>query len=273
MKKYIIPFLLSFLLFFICTPLRNWGLINASIIETICYSIITYLVLRRCSSTNKETLLITGLIILGRIILELPLRIVDFKATLISLPGTLLACLAIVLTSLVFNAKRKMYISIFSLVVGGFCIFVGHRYWLEYVTFEPIPKVQVASFTIRDSTGNTTLGDIENKYILLDFWNSKCSICYKKFPNLQKLYENRKDKIIIASVFVPFKNEQQAYGQTIIDKYGYTFPVWSVTTKDTLLSVLEINRYPTVILLDKNKNVLFKGNLEKAENKLESLID
>lgn len=275
MRKYILIFLSSVLICIIVgAPLRGIvGFIYGSMIETPCYAIMTYIVLKKCSKANKETVWIAGLIILGRIILEFPLRIASFESTLLSLPNTLLACLTIILTALVFSTER-IYIGILSLAVWGYCVFIGHKDLLEYMAWGPTPKVQVASLTVSASRGNTTLKAIGSDYMLLDFWNSKCGVCYSKFPELQSLYDKNKNKITIASIFVPFyKNEQESDGKPIIDRLGYTFPVWSVTKKDTLLKILKIHFYPTVILLDKNRYVIFRGDLENAEKKLEKLID
>ena len=86
--------------------------------------------------------------------------------------------------------------------------------------------------------------------------------------------EKGKAEVTIASVFVPYyKNEQEETGIAIIDSLGYTFPAWSITKQDTLLKVLAINGYPTVVLLDKSKNVIYKGSLEMSIKKLEKLVN
>ena len=253
-------------------PLRGVGFIYSSMAETPCYIILTYLVLRKYAKTTKEIVEITGVILLGRIILEIPIRIIDFGPTLMSLPSTLLSCLTILLTALSF-ATKKIYIYILSLAIWSYCTFFGHKALLYYMTWGPELKAQVSTLKINTSDGITALKNIESKYILLDFWSSKCGFCYKKFPELQALYEKKYDNMTIASVFVPYQKEQISDGKSIIDKLGYTFPVWSVSPQDTLLNVLKINGYPTIILLDEKRNVIFRGNLERAKKKMEDLID
>lgn len=277
-KKHILIFVSSLLLFLIIgAPLRAWSFVNASIVETTCYAVMTYVVLRKCSKTYTDILLSGGLIVLGRIILEIPLRIRDFEITLMSLPNTLLACLTIILTILYFLSKRKKHVLFFSLLIWGYSVFVGHRDLLDYIAYGSTPDVNLASFPVRTSGEKVALGSMVGEYILLDFWTSSCGVCYKKFPQLQSLFdrvEKGKTDVTVASVFVPcLKNEQENKGVSIIDSIGYTFPVWSITQKDTLLKVLGIDGYPTVILLDKSKNVIYKGGLEKAIKKLEDLIE
>lgn len=54
MKKLFIAFGVSFVLFWIFTPLRAWHLVYASIIETIGYSITTYYLLHKYSKSNAD---------------------------------------------------------------------------------------------------------------------------------------------------------------------------------------------------------------------------
>lgn len=279
MRKHILFFLFSLLFFLLIgAPLRGMiGFVYASIVETICYAVMTYIILKKQSKSLINVFLIGGLILLGRIIVEIPLRVKDFEASLISLPNTLLACMTIVLTIIVSISKNKKYIIPCSLIIWGYCVFEGHKKLLEYCAFGSTPDINVASFTIRTQKGNVTLDSIENEYILLDFWSSTCGVCYKKFPQLQSFFEKvkkEKAEVIVASVFVPYsKNEQENKGISIIDSLGYTFPTWSITKQDTLLKALEIDGFPTVILLDKDKNVIYKGSLESSMKKLESLIN
>lgn len=274
MKIYLRVFLYSLLLFLLCSPLRGWSFTYASIVETVCYIALAYIYLSKRAKGGKDILIISGLIILGRVILELPLRIRNFEDTLISLPNTLLACLAVVLATFVFMVKKKIIVGIASIIIWAYCVFIGHEKWLHYIIWGPVPEVNVSSFVIKTSEGDKALEAIKNSYILLDFWNSKCGVCFQTFPHLQALYDKYKDKISLASVFVPlYKGEQQEDGQSRIDEMNYTFPVWSVAKEDTLLNILEINGYPTVILLDGKRNVLFKGNLKNAQKELEDLIN
>jgi len=274
-KKYIISFTLSLVMSLLCAPLRAWGFTNASIIETIFYLIITYMILRKLSDNKSETKIITIAIIAGRICLELPLRIIHFNETLISLPSTSLACLSILLAAFIYTIKHKKHIVLFAILAWSCCVFWGHKKCLQYMIWGiSTPQVNLSSFEITTGKEKATFGSLKEEYILLDFWNSGCGVCFKKFPEIQFLYNKNKNKMTIASVFVPrFKNEQESDGKPIIDKYGYTFPVWSVSPKDTLLKILKIEFFPTVILLDKDKNVIFRGNLDNAKKELEDIID
>lgn len=273
--KHILVFIYSLLLYLLCTPLRGLahiGFVNATIIESICYIVATYIVLKKYAIPRKELYLITGLLVLGRIILEIPIRIISFDSSLISLPSTLIACLSIILTSISFAIKRQS-VYIVSLLIWGYCALIGHKNLLFYICYGKTPHVQVSDLSINTSEGLASFKDIKSDYILLNFWSSLCGHCRAEFPSIQHLHEKYKNSpITIASVFVPLaKNESALNGQNIIAKKGYTFPVWSIPSTDTLINVLNIRGYPIIVILDKNRNVIYRGNLERAEKKLEDI--
>lgn len=277
MKEKILIFVYSIALYLIIgVPSKACvGLIGSSVVETICYAIMTYLFSKKAKTTT-DIFLIGGTIILGRVILEIPVRIMDWEETLISFPTTVLACITIVLTVVISVLRKNKYVTIFAVSLWGYSVLFWHKSWLESLTWGPTSETSVVFCAVNTPKGNVLLDSISSEYILLDFWNSRCSICYEKFPELQSLFERAEKsqkKITVASVFVPFKDEQERSGDSIIRKIGYTFPVWSVSRLDTLLKLLEIRKYPTAIILDEDKNVLFKGHLEKATEQLESYID
>ena len=86
---------------------------------------------------------------------------------------------------------------------------------------------------------------------------------------LHNQFKNNKD-IIISSIFVVSKGE--SYKDAINLLHKYTFSVMGCTDwHSPLISTLGINGVPTVIILDKEKNVVFKGSLESAKKRLKKL--
>lgn len=275
--KYLLVFIFSILLYLICTPLRgieDIGFVYATIIESVCYVVATYIISKKYITSRKELYLITGLIVLGRIILEIPIRVSSFESSLISLPSTLIACLSIILTLISFTIKRQS-VYIVSLLIWGYCAFVGHKDLLFYINYGKTPHVQVTDLSINTSEGLYSFKDIKSDYILLSFWSSQCAYCHAEFSDIQHLHNKYKNSsITIASVFVPLaKNESALNGQSIITKNNYSFPVWYISPTDTLINVLNIKRYPIIVILDKKRNVIYRGNLERAEKRLEDIND
>ena len=91
---------------------------------------------------------------------------------------------------------------------------------------------------------------------------------------LQQLYDNYQDRndVLVASVFVRYRaGEELEAGKDIIREEGYTFPVYAVHRNSSLISHADIEVFPTVLILDRDKTVLFKGSLDKAVEKMETL--
>ena len=68
------------------------------------------------------------------------------------------------------------------------------------------PKVQVgepmADGVLFDLKGNMhQLAEFKGKYILLDFWSSRCSACMAAIPELKEVAERYKDKLEVVSFF------------------------------------------------------------------------
>ena len=272
-KKNTIAFLLSLILCLACTPLRAFNLYHAAVIESIVYAFTTYLLLKKYSEKRHGTTSIVSYIILGRIIMELPIRLADFDKTLSTLMVTISVMLSIILTGTIY-CKRNIYTMALSLVSWGLCVFIGHRMWLDYIAFGPLPHIKTASYTVQTPENEIRLDSIKDRYILLDFWTSSCGVCIQQFPRFQKLYDKYKNDILVRSVFVRYKEDENiSYGMCLTDKLGYKFPVWSVDKNSPLIKDLDVKVYPTVIIIDPDKRIIFKGNLDRAEKKIRNTFN
>ena len=78
-KKYTIIFLLSLTLCIVCAPLRALNLYYAAILESIIYSFATFFLLKKCSKDQLGVTSIVLCILLGRLIIELPIRLVCLR--------------------------------------------------------------------------------------------------------------------------------------------------------------------------------------------------
>ncbi len=272
-KNDIIIFLLSLTLCLICTPLRALSLYNAAIIESIVYSFVTFLLLRKYVDAKYSIIRIILCIILGRIIIELPIRIVDFDRTLLTLMVTIIVILSTILTGLIYSNKKK-YVIILSFISWIICAFIGHKVWFDYINFGHLSNIKITSHTIQTTENEIKLDTIKSNYILLEFWNSSCGSCIKQFPQYQKLYDKYKNEILIRSVFVRYKDNENIFdGINCINKQECNFPIWSIDKNSSLLKELEIKVYPTIIIINHDKEIIFKGNLKEAENKMYHLLD
>lgn len=113
-KKLLLLFFCSILLFLITCWSAALSGYAAGFTESICYFALTYYALLKFSEmgmNDKNTIVILT-IILGRIILEIPVRFMDFRGSLASLGITVVVLTSILLALLCFREKR---ISVFIL--------------------------------------------------------------------------------------------------------------------------------------------------------------
>ncbi|UCE70291.1 MAG: TlpA family protein disulfide reductase [Flavobacteriaceae bacterium] len=120
-----------------------------------------------------------------------------------------------------------------------------------------------------DLVTNETLAD---KIVLFDFWFIGCGPCWVKFPELQRIYEKYESDpaVEIYAVNRPMPRDKPgALFQRIEDK-GYTFPVLRGTQE--VMDLLGVYKYPSVMILNQQGEMVFVGELEDAEIKLESML-
>lgn len=211
----------------------------------------------------------------GLFFITLPIHIFNFDSTLVSLLEMFIHILAIAGAYLCKRLTIKhAYQYIFSLLIltGAYVVSTtGYDMWLNYLNFGTLTgEVKSEKLTspiyFKTANGDISNADLKKDLVLLDFWSSSCGICFKSFPNLQKLYDTYSEKIEIYSVFVATRQgDNYVTGDSILKARGYTFPVLFVEQSASALSQLKITLYPTVILLNKKGDVLFRGNLENAE--------
>lgn len=273
MKKVVCIFLISLILSCICSPLRSLSIYHSAIIESIIYSFATYLLLKKYSKEHHDIINIIIYIVIGRVIIELPVRLMDFEKTLITLMVTTNVILSIIFTGIIYYS-RNTYVTILLLLCESYCVFIGHKNWLNYITFGPLPQIETTSYIVQTSENEINLDTINSDYILLDFWTSSCGACIQQFPRFQKLYDKYKNEILIRSVFVRYKEDENiSDGINLINKLGYKFPVWSIGKDSSLIKDFNIKVYPTVIVINHDKRIIFKGNLNEAEEKIRTTLN
>lgn len=136
-----------------------------------------------------------------------------------------------------------------------------------------VSNSDVIPFTFADKAGNAVDNvSLQGKIVLLDFWFINCRPCWVKFPKLQLLYDKYKNNpnVEIYAVNRPMKRDKPGALFSTIEEKEYTFPVLGGTQKD--MDALGVYKYPTVMLLDRDGLIVFMGELEEAEKKLELIL-
>lgn len=100
---------LSFLLFILTCWTAGIHFALAAGVESVCFLVFTWYCLKKYKSEAMTTTMIVTAIIVGRFILETPLRINDFRGTLISISVPVI-CLASIFMGVLCFYKNKMYV-------------------------------------------------------------------------------------------------------------------------------------------------------------------
>ena len=135
--------------------------------------------------------------------------------------------------------------------------------------------VNLADCEVTDSTHTFRLSDVDAEYIVMDVWYSGCGVCIDQMPEIQALYDEYKDnsKIKVVTLFACLlKGETISDGYNIVKERECTFPVYAIPKYSQILTRCEINAYPRILILDKNRTVIFNGSLEFAKRKLKDLF-
>jgi len=110
----------------------------------------------------------------------------------------------------------------------------------------------------------------KKEYILLDFWGTWCVPCKELTPRLKKLHkELGKDVQIIGVAYDKSLDKVKEY---INEKEMNWSHIYLDKNKSGINRDLKIKSYPTFILLNKNRKILYRGSGEFSLNKIEKII-
>lgn len=116
---------------------------------------------------------------------------------------------------------------------------------------KPLPD-----FVFKDILGNTyTPEDIKGKVVVINFWFMSCAPCIEEMPELNKLveeYENNNDVLFLALTLDEKGSMLNKFLETNVFNYNII-----PDSQDYIMNKLQVNSFPTHIVLDKNSNVVF----------------
>lgn len=113
-------------------------------------------------------------------------------------------------------------------------------------------------FSISDLNGNT-IDEKEfskHKVTMINFWEPWCGPCVSEMPEIEKLYENYKDKgLYIIGVFSATDQMQDV--KSVVASAGTTYPI---ATYDSAFDIYQTGYVPTTIFVDQNGHILPASN-------------
>jgi thiol-disulfide isomerase/thioredoxin len=163
--------------------------------------------------------------------------------------------------------KFKPYKKIFLLAYPALIAAAGFLGMPNYLNFimEPysVSKERLPSVSFLSEYGTkVSLQDMKGKIIVLDFWASNCLPCFRKFPELERLYTEYKNSgdVAVYSINLPQPNEEIGHTKKLIGRYNYDFPKL-YAPDETAWKQFNIEAVPALLIIDRNLNIRFRGGL------------
>jgi thiol-disulfide isomerase/thioredoxin len=208
------------------------------------------------------------------------MRVFWFSKTVISLPDALIQTLGIPCGFFYWHWKgfRRYVPVLFSLVLLAFMIFTGYDMWVHKLNFDTFtgrinPVNLPASFEAVTEEGEIVSDEsLAGKIIILDFWHTKCGVCFEKFPQVQAAYDRyRTDPSVnILAVDKPLEEDRPGEAFKVIKAEGYAFQ--TVVSKDeNMPENFGVQVYPTTFVIDREGEIVYKGGIEGAVKMVEEL--
>ena len=113
-------------------------------------------------------------------------------------------------------------------------------------------------FSIVDMNGDVITEDVfrEHKVTMINFWEPWCGPCVAEMPELEKLYENYKDKGLY--VIGVFSSEDQIEDvKSVLAQAGTTYPIAGYSSA---FDTYQTGYVPTTIFVDQDGHVLPVSN-------------
>lgn len=121
-------------------------------------------------------------------------------------------------------------------------------------------KITVPDFTLKDIPGNTfnlynTLKNNHTKLVLLNFYSTKCPICAKALPGIEKIYEDYQKKgILVVGINTDTQQMEEARDE-VIKKYNLTYPIL-LDSEAKVYSLYSVAGIPNLFVIDKNGRLI-----------------
>jgi len=202
----------------------------------------------------------------------------------VTIAAFLFMVVSIALAMVLSNVKKSLY---FKILVITFVILAIGNYvfmmnWTEHVysKYNQLPETIFSEEFIDENGRHFSSSDFKGKVVVLDLWTTSCSICFKKFPEFEKFYQQNKNQpdLLVYVVGIPYQGEKDSTLFSMINRFNYSFP--------KLLSKHEYPFYheyynilgvPAIIILDKNGELVYNGRFNNnpfiLANNLQNKVD
>ncbi len=255
------------------------GIDWSSLVGFIAFLYLTIFLLLKFKDKTQVWKIITALII-GEWLLCLNIIYELFFELPWALPQLVIQTIGIICGYLYLRLSKPL--NVFSVLIGCliavFMFFQGFDYWFHKISYETFTgKVKAYKLPqniegINEKNTRINSQTFQNKIVLLDFWHTRCGVCFQKFPQLQAFYDKYKDNgsVVVFAVDKPIEEDKQKSAFKVIEEEGYNFPVL-LPNDEELPEKFGVKGYPTTFVIDKQGNVVYKGGIEGAVLMVEEL--
>jgi thiol-disulfide isomerase/thioredoxin len=289
--KYILrTTIICILLSLIIPPIVGWNVYSAIICHYYFFLVIVwlcvhfgYLKRKHALVTMPAAIIVTTLLahIFDSVVLGIQAEDDNIVLAFLLLPGIFMLPASILGSIAAGLLKGTKWLKVFGIILlfGISVIFIFKSeqwfeqwlFYLEYRTVDGIIHEQEPEWIVETEQGNRISNQtFEDKILVLDFWNTGCGICFKKFPILDSVQKAFKADSVVRFYAINIPMEQDSAGVAFkeIRERGYTF---NVAIGDTAMpAAFGFNGFPTVYIL-RNDSIIYRGNLEKAIEVLKAI--
>ncbi|MHC4128641.1 MAG: TlpA family protein disulfide reductase [Planctomycetota bacterium] len=134
----------------------------------------------------------------------------------------------------------------------------------------PAVGTAAPAFYAEDAQGAAvSLGALQGKVVVLDFWATWCPPCRQASPYVQRLHERFTDNDDVVVLGVHFDNagDPTAY----MAEHGYTFAV--IPNGSEVVKTYGITRIPTFLVIDRSGTIVHKHVGFSAPSDLDTVAD
>ena len=161
---------------------------------------------------------------------------------------------------------QQLKLALFALILA-----ISLNITTAQATMNSIGKQYMQNISFATLSGDTlSLNDIKNdKPVYLKFWASWCQPCREHMPHLQKTYEKYGKDISVIAINIGINDNPDSITATI-NEFNLTMPI-AIDKSGKLFQAFNAIGTPYHVLLDKEGNIVFKGN--QASTQLNDAIE
>lgn len=293
--KSLLIFVVSFVLMCAFARLRGGYIsvlkLSGFPLSMLIYAITYFAITVYFLSTFKKSLpagLIILLILAGTSFIDIYIRFLrpgGFQGTLGSFPDFVIRIVSVFLGLLYYrnSAKTGKIITLTcSLLFFLWCSYFGFDLWLHRLNFGSFNGIVRSESAIplnfyRSDGTTVQVQELKHDFTILSFWTTGCGACFREFPAVQQLsdtYQNN-SRVGVYGVFCWHEPSGENYktGEQILSDERYTFPTFSINQNDSVLKAIKVTGYPTVVILNEQGKIAFRGEIEKATDLMRRLIE